>query len=150
METITTFLIIAGAVVAFALFWIFIVWLIAQIAGWPKLVEKYPPRQPWNETCWRMQSAQLRSWANYNGVLNVCADSEGVHFATIFPFRAGNAPFSVPWVEINGRKRQRFLQTVVELRFQRVPDIPMQISVRLADQLVKASGGAWTFDDSDS
>ena len=145
MEMITTFLIIIGSFIAFVLFWIFIVWMIAQMAGWPKLVEKYPPRQPWNETCWRMQSARLRNRGNYNGVLNVCADAEGVHFSTIFPFRFGNAPFSVPWVEISGHKRQRFLSTMVELQFQRVPDVPVLISVNLADRLVKASGGAWSY-----
>jgi len=143
METIRILLIIFGSLIAFALFWSAVVWLIAQIAGWPKLVEKYPPRRPWNETCWRMQSAQLRNWANYSGVLKVCADAEGIHISAIFPFSMGNAPFSVPWSEINGRKRQRFLLSIVELRFQRVPDIPMQINLVLANRLVQASGGAW-------
>lgn len=147
METITTLFMIVGSFFAFALFWIVIVWLIAQVAGWPKLVEKYPPRQPWNETCWRMQSAQLRNWANYSGVLNVCADAEGIHFSTIFPFHIGNAPFFVPWSEISGHKRQRFLQATVELRFQRVPTIPIHIRVNLANRLVKASGNAWVYDE---
>ena len=146
MESLNTLLIIIGSLFAFALFWIAIVWLIAQIAGWPKLAEKYPPRRPWNETCWRMQSAQLRRWANYNGILKVCADAEGIHISTIFPFSIGNAPFSVPWSEINGRKRQRFVISIVELRFQRVPDIPMQISPALADRLVEVSGSAWQYE----
>ena len=42
MEIINAFLIIIGSLIAFILFWIFVVWLIAQMAGWPKLVEKYP------------------------------------------------------------------------------------------------------------
>ncbi len=147
MENITTLLIIVGSFIAFALFWIVIVWLIAQMAGWPKLVEKYPARQPWNETCWWMQSAQLGKWANYSGILKVCADAEGIHCSTIFPFHIGNAPFSVPWSEISGRKRQRFLQSTVELRFQRVPSIPMRISASLANRLVEASGTVWAYDE---
>ena len=146
METIRILLIIFGSLIAFALFWSFIVWLIAQIAGWPKLAEKYPRRQPWNETCWHMQSARLRGWANYSGVIKVCADAEGIHISTIFPFSMGNAPFSVPWVEINGRKQQRFVIPIVELRFQRVPGIPMQISRSLADRMVEASGGVWRYE----
>ncbi|MCP4421745.1 MAG: hypothetical protein GY805_34465 [Chloroflexi bacterium] len=146
MENIPVPYMIIGGLIAFALFWSVIVWLIAQIAGWPKLVEKYPPRRPWNETCWRLQSAQIRTWANYNGILKVCADAEGIHISTILPFSMGNAPFSVPWSEINGRKRERFLLSIVELRFQRVPDIPMQISLVLADRLVQASGGAWLYE----
>lgn len=147
METIRILLIIFGSLIAFALFWSAIVWLTAQAAGWPKLVAKYPPRRPWNETCWRWQSAQLRKWANYNGILKVCADAEGIHISTPFPFSMGNAPFSVPWVEINGRKRQRFLVSIVELRFQRAPDIPMQISPVLADRLVEAASGAWQYEE---
>jgi len=143
METLRILLIIFGSLIAFALFWSAIVWIIAQIAGWPKLAAKYPPRRPWNETCWRMQSARLRNWANYSGILKVCADAEGIHISAIFPFSIGNAPFSVPWSEINGRKHQRFLQPIVELRFQRVPDIPMQISLVLANRLAEAAGGAW-------
>ena len=98
----------------------------------------------------RAGGCKVHNWANganYNGVLTVCADAENVQFSTILPFRFGNAPFSVPWMEINGRKRQRFLQTVVELRFQRVPNIPMHISVNLAERLVKASGGSWMYDE---
>ncbi len=146
MEDLNTLLIIFGSLIAFALFWSAIVWLIAQMAGLPKLAAKYPPRRPWNETCWRMQSAQLRRWANYNGILKVCADAEGIHISTLFPFSIGNAPFSVPWSEINGRKRQRFMVSIVELRFQRVPDIPVQINLTLANRLVQASGGAWQYE----
>ena len=146
MENLPIPVIIVISIIAFTLFWGGMVWLIAQIAGWPKLVEKYPARQPWNETCWRMQSAQLR-WANYNGILKVCADAEGIHISTIFPFSVGNAPFSVPWSEINGRKQQRFFLPMVELRFQRVPKMPMRISLVLAKRLVEASGGAWQFDE---
>ncbi len=148
MENITILLIIFGSLIAFALFWSAVVWSISLTAGWPKLVEKYPSRQPWNETCWRMQSARIRKWANYNGILNVCADAEGVHFSTIFLFAIGNAPFSVPWPEINGLKQQRFLLSTVELRFQRVSNIPIQISLVLANRLVEASGGAWQYEES--
>ena len=145
MENITILLIILGSLFAFALFWSAVVWSIAQTAGWPKLVEKYPSRQPWNETCWRMQSARIRRWANYSGILNVCADAEGIHLSTIFLFSMGNAPFSVPWLEISGHKQQRFLFPTVDLRFQRVPNIPIQISLVLANRLVEVSGGAWQY-----
>ncbi len=93
-----------------------------------------------------MQSAQFGRWANYNGILKFCADAEGIHISTIFPFFMGNAPFSVPWLEITGRKRQRFLTSTVELRFQRVPDVPIQIGLVLANRLAKVSGDAWQYE----
>ena len=84
--------------------------------------------------------------ANYNSVLNVCADAEGIHVSTIILFAIGNSPFSVPWPEISGHQRQGFLQSAVELRFQRVPDVPMTISINLANQLVQASDGMWQYE----
>jgi hypothetical protein len=147
MENISPPFIIVLSLLGFALFWSAVIWLIAQIVGWPKLAEKYPVRRPWNETCWRMQSAQLRSWVNYGGILKICADAEGVHIAVMRLFAMGHAPFSVPWSEINGRKRQRFLIQDVELHFQRIPTIPMSISLTLANRLAEASGGVWRYEE---
>ena len=146
MENIPEFLILPFSLTAFILFWLALVWFIAKIAGWPQIAEKYPPRQPWNETCWRMQSAQLGSWANYNGILKICADAEGIHISAFFAFALSHPPFSVPWVEINGRKQKRFLMHDVELTFQRVPTIPIRINLALANRLVKASGGVWQYE----
>ena len=145
MEAIYTAAIVAGSILAFALFWAFVVWLISRLSGWGTLAEQYPERRPWDATCWRMQSARFRGSSNYNGVLKVCADMEGIHVSTIFPFNVGHRPFSVPWYEIEGREQQRFLFREVELRFQRAPKLPMRISPALAARLVQASGGAWRY-----
>ncbi|MCB8943616.1 MAG: hypothetical protein H6658_07665 [Ardenticatenaceae bacterium] len=147
MESLPTSFLILGSFLAFTLLWIAIIWLIGSLGGWAKIAEKYPARQPWSATCWHMQSAQLRGFANYSGILKICADAEGIHVATIIFFSMGHAPFSVPWVEINGRQRRRFLINDVELRFQRIPHIPMSISPALANRLVAASGGAWRYEE---
>jgi hypothetical protein len=148
METIAPYLAIPGAVIILMLFWFGVVWFIAQMAGWPKLVEKYPARQPWNEKCWSLQSAYIR-WAQYRGVLRVCADAEGVHFSVIFPFSVSQRPFSVPWTDITGHKKRVYFIYGVELQFQQVPSIPIKISTRLADNLVEASNGAWKYEQSE-
>ena len=148
METIPPYLIIPGAVIIFALFWFGVVWLIAQMSGWPKLAEKYPARQLWNETCWSLQSALVR-WAQYRGILRVCADAEGVHFSVIFPFSVSQQPFSVPWTEVTGHKKRISFIYGVELHFQQVPSVTIKISTRLADNLVEASSGAWKYGQSE-
>jgi hypothetical protein len=147
MENIPLPLFIVAAFVAVVLFWVAVVWVIAQIAGWPKLAEKYPARQPWNPQCWSLQSALLRGWSQYRSVLRVCADNEGMHLSVMFPFSVAHKPLSIPWHEITGQKKTRFFYYGVELRFQQAPKIPMHIRRGLADQLVAASGGAWRYEE---
>ncbi len=142
MENLQTIAIILGSLLAFALFWSFVVWLIAQISGWRQLADVYPARQPFNERCWSWQSGRLRWGMSYNGVLNVCADAQAMHLSTFLFFRPGNPPLSIPWEDITGRQRG-FL---VELRFRRAESIPLRISPRLADKLVEASAGLWRYE----
>lgn len=137
--------IIASAALAFVLFWLFVVWLISRMSGWGALAERYPARRPWNETCWRLQSARFRLSSNYSGILTVCADAEGMHVSVNVFFRIGHPAFSVPWAEVEGIERQLFLFREVELRFQRAPALPMRISPQLARRLAEASNGAWTY-----
>lgn len=145
MDFLQAVAIISGSLLAFALFWSFVVWLIAQIGGWRKLADVYPARQPFNETCWSWQSGRLRWGSGYNGILNVCADTQALHLRTNIFFRPGNPPLSIPWEEIDGRKRG----LMVELRFQRAESIPFRIMPGLADRLVAASGGLWRYEGGD-
>lgn len=147
METVPLPLIIVGAFIAFVLFWLGIVWVIAQAGGWPKLAEKYPARQPWNPQCWSLQSALLRRWSQYRGVIRFCADNEALHLSVLFPFSLAHKPLSIPWHEITGQKKTRFFYYGVELRFQQAPKIPMHIRRTLADRLVEASGGTWQYEE---
>ena len=146
MENINIILIVIGAFLAIVLFWSAIVWLIAQIAGWPQLAEKYPGREPWNPKCWSLQSALLRGWSQYRAVLRVCADREALHLSVIFPFSIAHKPLTIPWQEISGKKKTRWLYYGVELRCQQAPNIPIHIRTTLADHLVEASDGAWHYD----
>ena len=146
MESLNITFIIIGALIAFALFWSAIVWIIAQLAGWPQLAEKYPGREPWNPQCWSLQSALFRGWAQYRSSIRVCADSESLHLSAIFPFSVANKPITVPWHEIQGVKKTRWFYYGVELRFQQAPDIPVNITTHLADRLVEATGGVWQYE----
>ena len=147
MENLNIILIVIGAFLSIVLFWLVIVWLIAQVAGWPRLAEKYPKREPWNPKCRSLQSALLRGWSQYRGVLRVCADNEALHLSVLFPFSVAHKPLSIPWSEISGKKKTRFLYYGVELRCQQVPNIPIHIRRSLADYLVEVTGGAWQYEE---
>ncbi len=137
MENLQIITTILGSILAFALFWAGIVWLVAQLSGWSRLAEVYPARIPFNETCWSMQSARFRWSSNYSGFLRVCADSQALHLSVFVLFRPGNPPLSIPWEDISAAA----YSVGVELRFYRAENVPLRISRRLAERLVQAAEG---------
>ena len=144
-ETVTLILIISGFFVVFPLFWSTIAFLLSRIGGWGSMAEAYPYREPLIVQCFSLQSAILRLATNYNAVLKICADEQGLYFSVMFLFRPGHAPFFVPWEEISGTKKQYFLYPVVDLRFQRTPNLPFRVYKRTADRLVEVANGRWTY-----
>jgi hypothetical protein len=71
--------------------------------------------------------------------------TKGFTFLSPFFSDRGIQPFFVPWGEINGTRQSYGLNKVVELRFQRTPDIPFRIYKSTADKLVEAANGRWTY-----
>lgn len=146
-ETVTIILAILAFFVVFPLFWSAVVFLISRLGGWGSMAEAYPYREPHAAHCFSMQSAILRLSSNYNGILKICADDEGLYFSVMFLFRPGHPPFCVPWGEISGTKKGYFFYNVVDLRFQRTPDLPFRIYQRTADKLVDVANGRWTYNE---
>jgi len=144
-ETTTTILIILAFFVVFPLFWSAIVYLISRLGGWGSMAEAYPYHEPLSAQCFSMQSAILRFSSNYNGVLKICADDEGLYFSVFFLFRPGHSAFFVPWGEISGTKKSYFFYKMIDLRFQRTPDLPFRIYQSTADKLVAVANGRWAY-----
>lgn len=139
MENLQIIVFMMGGILAFALFWMAIVWLIAQLGGWSKLADVYPSRIPFNESCWSLQSGRFRWSSNYSGILRVCADSQALHLSVFVLFRPGNPPLSIPWEDITAKPRA----LGVELRFYRAEGVPLLISRQLAGRLEQASEGGF-------
>lgn len=147
MDSETLILILAplGFLIIFPLFWSAIVFFISRLGGWATIAAEYPYREPLAADCMPLQSAILRFNNSYNGVLKICADDEGLYFSVFFPFRPGHEPFFVPWEEISGQRSGYFIYRMVDLRFERTPDIPFRLYKRNADKLVEAVNGRWTY-----
>ncbi len=138
-------LLILGLVSAFTLYWMFLSWLFAVMSGWRELASAYPAPEPCDGDCWHFQSAALRWGFGFNGCLNVCANSQGVHLSILFVFSFAQPPVFMPWSDISGTERKNWLSSSVELRFRQAPTIPFRIGSRLANKLEQASGGVWHY-----
>jgi hypothetical protein len=146
-EIVTTILIILAFFIIFPLFWSGIVFFISRLSGWSSMAETYTYHEPHAAQCYSGQSAILRLTSSYKGVLKICADDQGLYFSVMFLFRPGHSPFFVPWGEISGTKKNYFLYNVVDLRFQRTPNLPFRIYRRTADRLRDVANGRWAYEE---
>ena len=127
-------------VTVFALFWSFIIWLIAYLSGWRQLAEVYPERRPQFSTCWKWQSIGLRWGASYSRALTICAGNGGITLTPVLLFRIGHTPLTIPWEDITVVSHKR----TVKLRLQRMPAMSVTITTQLAAKLTEASNGRFS------
>ena len=144
-ETVTIILAILAFFIVFPLFWSGVVFFISRLGGWGSMAEAYTYHEPHSAQCFSGQSAILRLSSSYRGVLKICADDEGLYFSVMFLFRPGHSPFFVPWEEVRGTRKTYFFFPIVDLRFQRTPDIPFRLYKHTADKLVAVANGRWTY-----
>ena len=131
-------------VLAWILFFAWVMMLVARLGGWRTLAEKYPVEvSTIDGTTWRWQSMKLGRFTSYNNILKVTATRDGVLFQMPLFFKAGHRPFFVPWEEIEVTRTESFFGKGATLTMQRVPDRQMHISAKLADRMKKEAGEAW-------
>ncbi len=124
-------------------FWVLMCRLVARISGWNALAESYAAQSDATGTILRFQSGSFRWSANYSGLLNVGADSSGLHLSVIMFFKPGHAPLSIPWSDIRAEPHGVFTPAV-RLTFSRNPKCPLFISGNLAQRIATMSGGGFT------
>lgn len=124
--------------------WIIVGYLIALAGGWRLLAQRFRIQGDFLGQKWTMQSARMRTLANYNNVLTIGADNVGLFIVPFFLFRAWHAPLFIPWVEITARDTTRLYGfRFVELRLGRSEQIPFTINDRLAARIQAAAGPGW-------
>jgi hypothetical protein len=89
-------IIIPAFLIFFAAFWSGLIYLISLMTGWQKLANEYRTYEPAPAEARSFRSARI-GWSNYNGVLTMGVNSEGMYLAVFFLFRMGHAPLFIPW-----------------------------------------------------
>ena len=123
--------------------WIVISTILARVGGWAALAAVYRLQDSFDGRRWHFQSAQMRWATNYGSCLSVGVSPRGLYLSVPFLFRPTHPPLLVPWADIDVQVRRLTWFTAVELRFRRVPGIPLRISPGLAERLAAAAGRWW-------
>ena len=133
-------LLIAIAVMAFILFWCVLLFAISMFSGWRQLATVYGANAPLTGTRFRFQSAQMRFSCNYGSCLTVTVNAEGLGLSVGAPFRSGHAPLFIPWSEISVKRETGVFKIVTAVfTFDRVPNVPVRVSEKLAEKIAAAA-----------
>lgn len=146
-------LLIALIVVAWLGFWVSLLRLIARFGGWRTLALVYPlpPRSPLDEhvrhdaalAIFRLQSITLCKWVGYNHGITFEVHREGLAIRVLWIIRPGHATILIPWSQFTVTPTTVLGMRVIRLETEKVPQIPLTISARLAAKLKAAAGERW-------
>jgi len=82
----------------------------------------------------------MRWGVNYNGLLALGADSQGMHVSVFFLFRVGHPPLFIPWSDISATSMRSWWFRMVRLEFEKYPSAYLLIPLKMAESLSHASG----------
>ena len=87
--------------IAFAAIWCCAGYLVALTGSWRLLGQRFRLQGEFTGPTRAMQSARLRFGTNYNNVLTIGADQNGLFMVPFVLFRMGHPPLFIPWTEIS-------------------------------------------------
>lgn len=140
----TTLPVVLLFVFIFPIFWIGVLFLLGYIGGWASLAQTYHFTGLFQDERWSFQSARI-GLVNYNRILTVGANQEGLYLKSLSLFQFGHPPLFIPWYDISVRQKSSLLSHT-EFRFQRAPSVRLKLGRNLSERLAKAAGEAWPDD----
>jgi hypothetical protein len=125
------------------LLWLLVGAVLSLIGGWFSLSKLYRTRVPFNGLKLRMQRGRMRWFTNYNNVLTLGANQQGLYLASMFLFRFMQPPLLIPWAEVKVRRTKGWIFEYATFTVGRELSIPLRIRSTLADNLRDMAGNCW-------
>ena len=131
------------AVIGFLLVWIGVSFLISLLGGWWSLSQYYPLQAYTTRKKWSFQSAAMRWLTGYGNCLHVSVTDRGLLLSVLFLFRTGHPPLLIPWEDISVEKYHSRFMKGVRLNFSKVPNVPLYLREKLAQEINREIEGRW-------
>jgi hypothetical protein len=129
--------------VYFVTLWLLVSASLSYVGGWYSLARVHRALVPFNGAKWGMQSGKMRWLANYNNVLTLGVNQEGLYLATMGFFRFMHPPLLVPWSEVRVRRSKGWFFEYVTFTMGHELAVPLRIRGNLAGKLQSAAGNRW-------
>ncbi len=127
--------------------WFLISALLSITSGWFSLSKLYRTEVPFEGAKWRGQSGRMRWLANYNNVLTLGANREGLFVACMLLFRFMHPPLLIPWKEIKVRRSKDWFFEYVTFTMGHELAIPLRIRAKVAERLKDQAGDYWPIEE---
>lgn len=115
---------------------------VAVVGGWRSLAGRYRTERELPEHRRSLQRAQMRLGTNYNNILTLGSDADGLYMAMPKLLSLGHPRLFIPWSEIQVEEPQRWFFFMTR-RLRLGPDrIPLRVREALADFLLEARGAS--------
>jgi hypothetical protein len=108
---------------------------LSLIGGWWQLAREYRFSGSFAGKQWRSQNVRMRAFVRYRTSVNIGADEAGLYLSVSAFFRLAHAPLFVPWSDVTLRERDEGIIFRNELRFSKEPDVPVQVTKKMAAEL---------------
>ena len=138
------FLIIAAM---FLLLWLAGSAWASWLGGWSALARRFAMTAPFAGTKWGWQTAYMRWWAHYKGILTLGVTPKGMYLAVFPLFRFRHPPLLIPWSEIRVRRTKFLFLEYCELHLGREMEIPLRLRKNAAAKLQAAAGTWWPLEE---
>ena len=123
--------------VLFAIVWVVVGVLIAWVSGWRSLAERYRTEREFPGHKRRMQSAQMRAACNYNNILTLASDAEGITMGLSLNMFLGHPRLSIPWADVRVEEPKRMLWVTTRTLRLGPAGIPLRVREPLAQFLLE-------------
>lgn len=114
-------------------------YLSSLLTGWHKLAEGFrAPAEPYGVTKSAgplFYTVYMRYWAHYSSCIRMTAAGDGLYLSILFFLRIGHPTLCIPWNEVQIRRTKYFWMPYVLLTLGHQEQIPMRISLRMAEKL---------------
>ena len=119
---------------AFTSVWCGIVFVCAYFSGWRALAQRFRARGPFEGRVRRFRHGAFGA-INYNGILVVGFNREGIYLAVFGPYRLFTPPLLIPWSNVKSiRKKRVFFWDKAIIRFREPAGLTLTIAWKLADE----------------
>ncbi|MBX9628446.1 MAG: hypothetical protein K2X82_31910 [Gemmataceae bacterium] len=133
------------AVLGFAAWWCFVLWLVGVLSGWGRLTRHYRSAAPYHGKVRHFRSAKI-GWSNYSGCLDLGTNPDGLYLGVFPLFRPGHPPLFVPWADVSATPTRGLILPYLDLRFEKAPGVAVRLSAALGREIAADANRAWAED----
>lgn len=128
---------------AFAGAWLFAAAFVSRLSGWHELAKRFELQGEFPSERFRLQSARMKNWMNYNNCVTVGASPVGLSLGMFWLFKYSHPALFIPWNEISSVRTKILWLPMVQFQLGRENPVPFTVRESLAERIRQAAGASW-------